>query len=142
MNAASVSERAGTEGLSPLGIAGQAAHLTLVLPSLERDGDTRPPTSVTLFDQGLLQVLEASVTGLQPGRPYALALSHQADGGGELEPLSSFMTNAAGAAIVNAVGPIRQLVRDAAPSERRYLVVAPGLPGHLGAAVQVTRTEE
>ncbi len=142
MSAASVSERAGTEGLSPLGTAGQAAHLTLVSPGLERGGDARPPTSVTLFDQGLLQVLEASVTGLQPGRPYALALSHRADGGGELEPLSSFMTNTAGAAIVNAVGPIRQLVRDAAPAERRYLVVAPGMPGQLGAAVQVTRTEE
>jgi hypothetical protein len=39
------------------------------------------PTSVTLFDQGLMQVLEASVTGLEPMHPYVLALSEQADGG-------------------------------------------------------------
>ena len=38
------------------------------------------PTSVTLFDQGLIDVLEASVTGLQPMQPYVLALSDNADG--------------------------------------------------------------
>ncbi len=27
------------------------------------------PTSVSLFDQGLLQVLQASVTGLEPKQP-------------------------------------------------------------------------
>jgi hypothetical protein len=85
----------------------------------------------------LLQVVEAAATGLEPGRPYVLALSDRPDGGGNLEPLSSFMTNAAGAAIVNAVGPIRQLVQDAAILERRYLVIAPGLPGKVGNAVQV-----
>ena len=30
---------------------------------------------MTLFDQGLVQVLEASVTGLEPKQPYVLALS-------------------------------------------------------------------
>ncbi len=85
-------------------------------------------------------MLEASATALEPGRPYVLALSARPDGGGALEPLSSFMTNAAGAAIVNAVGPIRQLVRNGAVAERRYLVIAPGLPGDVGAAVQVMST--
>ena len=33
------------------------------------------PTTVTLFDQGLVQVLEAAVTGLAPKQPYVLALS-------------------------------------------------------------------
>ncbi len=99
--------------------------------------DGRPPTSVALFDQGLVHVLEAAVTGLEPGHPYVLALSNRPDGGGVLEPLASFMTNAAGAAIVNAVGPIRQLVRDAAPADRRTLVIAPGLPASLGEPVQI-----
>ncbi|HEY0522271.1 MAG TPA: YncE family protein [Stellaceae bacterium] len=139
---AAVSERAGTDGLSPLGVAGQAAHFTLLPPGRETGSGAQAPTSVTLFDQGLVQVLEASATGLEPRRPYVLALSSRADGGGALEALASFMTNAAGAAIVNAVGPIRQLVRDVAPAERRYLVVVPGLPGQLGEPVQIMSSSE
>ena len=38
------------------------------------------------------------------------------------------MTNPAGAAIVNTVGPIRQVVEVSAPESRRYLVIAPGTP--------------
>jgi hypothetical protein len=51
---------------------------------------------VSLSDQGLVQVLEASVTGLEPGKPYVVALSSEASGGGVLEPLQGFMTNPAG----------------------------------------------
>jgi hypothetical protein len=47
------------------------------------------------------------------------------------------MTNPAGSAIVDATGPIRQIVHDAAASERRYLVVAPGDAMTFGEAVQV-----
>jgi hypothetical protein len=36
------------------------------------------------------------------------------------------MSNPAGSAIVNAVGPIRQIVQGEAKSERRYLVIAEG----------------
>jgi len=42
-----------------------------------------------------------------------LALSLRPDGGGVLEPLATFTANAAGSAIVNALGPIRQIVRGA-----------------------------
>jgi hypothetical protein len=34
----------------------------------------------------------------------------QPDGRGRLEPIASFITNPAGAAIVNSLGPIRQVV--------------------------------
>ncbi|MGA7022683.1 MAG: hypothetical protein WB036_07805, partial [Pseudolabrys sp.] len=95
------------------------------------------PTSVSLSDQGLVQVLEASVTGLEPGKAYVLALSTEPSGAGALEPLQSFMANPAGSAIVNAIGPIRQIVRDRDKSQRRYLVIAPGKVGNLGAPVQV-----
>jgi hypothetical protein len=44
--------------------------------------DSEVPTSVTLYDQGLTQVLEAAVTGLDPKHPYVLALAEQVDGGG------------------------------------------------------------
>jgi YVTN family beta-propeller protein len=112
------------QNLQALGVAGQAAHLTLG----PKDGskDAQAPTSVTLFDQGLIQVLQASVTGLEPKHKYVLALADHADGSGSLEPLAAFMTNPAGSAIVNAAGPIRQIVSGPASAERRYLVIAPG----------------
>ena len=95
---------------------------------------TKAPTSVTLFDQGLIDVLEAAVTGLQPMQPYFLALSDNADGSGELQPLEDFMTNQAGAAIVNTVGPLLEIVQGGADAPRRYLVIASGSstnPGQL-----------
>ncbi len=101
---------AGTDGLVPLGVAGQAAHFAMRTPGAQ-EGNVSQPTSVALYDQGLVQVLEASVTGLEPKQAYLLALSDRPDGGGSLEGLSSFMTNPAGAAIVNAIGPIRQVVQ-------------------------------
>jgi YVTN family beta-propeller protein len=124
----------GTKGLQPLDVAGRAAHLTLV-PAAGA-GETAP-TSVALFDQGLVQVLQAAVTGLEPQRPYVLALSTRPDGSGVLQPLAAFTTNPAGSAIVDALGPIRQLVRGEVEGPRRYLVIAPGTPEHHGAPVQI-----
>jgi YVTN family beta-propeller protein len=117
-----VPEGDGMDNLQPLGVAGQAAHLTLRAP--KEKPDAAAPTSVSLFDQGLSQVLQASVTGLEPRKPYILALATRADGKGDLQPLASFMTNPAGSAIVNAVGPIRQIVQSNEKAERRYLVIA------------------
>ena len=56
-------------------------------------------------------------------------------GTGVLEPLQGFMTNPAGAAIVNAIGSIRQLVRGENNAPRRYLVIVPGTPQNHGAPV-------
>ncbi|WOH83861.1 YncE family protein [Bradyrhizobium sp. BEA-2-5] len=123
------------QNLQALGVAGQVAHLALA-PKKEAKGE-KPPTSVSLFDQGLIQVLQASVTGLEPKQRYVLGLAEHADGGGMVEPLAAFMTNPAGSAIVNAAGPIRQIVQSAARTERRYLVIASGEPAKLGAVVQV-----
>jgi YVTN family beta-propeller protein len=123
------------QNLQALGVAGQVAHLTL--GSKTEPKSERPPTSVSLFDQGLIQVLQASVTGLQPKQRYVLALAEKIDGTGSLQPLAAFTTNPAGSAIVNAVGPIRQIVQNSATAERRYLVIAPGEPAQFGQAVQV-----
>ena len=122
----------GAANLQPLGVAGEAAHLWLAPPGAAAG---QPPTSVALFDQGLTQMLEASVTGLAPGQAYTLALAARPDGSGPLEPLASFTTNPAGAAIVNAVGPIRQIVRNADQSARRFLVISSAG----GAPVQVQK---
>jgi len=77
------------------------------------------------------------VTGLAPMRPYTLALAATSDGQGTLEPLANFTTNLAGAAIVNAVGPIRQVIEVNAAAPRRYFVVAPIAGGKVGAPVQL-----
>ncbi|MET1028897.1 MAG: YncE family protein [Dongiaceae bacterium] len=132
-----VPEGAGTQGLEPLGVAGQTTHFTMVAAGGKVAAGAKAPTSVTLFDQGLLQVLQASATGLEPKHPYVLALSDRADGGGNVEPLSRFMTNPAGSAIVNAVGPIRQVVQGDANAPRRYLVILPVTATDMGKAVQV-----
>jgi YVTN family beta-propeller protein len=128
-----VPEGEGTQNLQPLGVAGQATHL-----SLTRDGKAagKAPTSLSLFDQGLIQVLQASVTGLAPKTPHILALASQPDGTGAIEPLSAFMTNPAGSAIVNAAGPIRQIVQNEAKAQRRYLVIMQGTVAQPGAVVQ------
>jgi YVTN family beta-propeller protein len=112
---------AGTDNLVPLGIAGEAAHLTMAVPDAKPGAPA--PTSVALYDQGLVQVLEASVSGLAPKQPYLLALSDAPNGTGTLEGLSSFMTNPSGSAIVNAIGPIRQIIRGEAKVQRHYLVI-------------------
>lgn len=134
-----VPEGDGMAGLQPPGVAGQVAHLTLVpLQDGKPVAAANAPTSVSLFDQGLLQVLQASATGLEPKQPYVLALAEQPDGSGTLQPLANFMTNPAGAAIVNAIGPIRQQVQGAtAADSKRFLVIAPQSAGKPGTPVQV-----
>src|SRR6201987_1238846 len=124
----------GTENLQPLGVAGRVAHLALAASPPETGN---APTSVSLFDQGLIQVLEAAVSGLQPKQPYVLALAENPDGTGALQPLQSFRTNPAGAAIVNAIGPIRQLVESDVKAQPRYLAILPASGTKLGAPVQV-----
>lgn len=94
----------------------------------------------SLSDQGLVQVLQAAITGLQPKQPYVLGLADNPDGTGDLQVLANFMSNPAGSAIVNARGQIRQLDTPAvgtAGDKRRYLVVAPQVSGKPGAPVQV-----
>ncbi|AWM02836.1 YncE family protein [Bradyrhizobium amphicarpaeae] len=127
------------QNLQPLGVAGQVAHLSMGPKEGSKDGskDGAAPTSVSLFDQGLIQILQASVTGLQPRQKYVLALADRNDGTGPLQPLAAFMTNPAGSAIVNAAGPIRQIVDQSAASGKRYLVIASGDAAGPGAAVQI-----
>jgi YVTN family beta-propeller protein len=128
---------AGVENLMPLGLASKAVHLALAAPDMKRT------TTVSLFDQGLTQVLQAAVAGLEPARPYMLALTSKPDGTGIIEPIAQFMTNPAGAQVVNAVGPIRQIVDPEAQSrdERRYLTVMTVDNGKPGRPVQMQQLE-
>ncbi|MBA2685049.1 MAG: YncE family protein [Gemmatimonadaceae bacterium] len=128
----------GKGNLQPLEDAGHAVHLSLGPPS---NGKAKVadmgPTSVTIFDQGLTQIVQAAVTGLKPKTSYVLVLSTLQNGRGDLQSLASFTTNLAGAAIVNAVGPIRQLVQGESRNPRRYLVITTGTADQTGEVVQV-----
>jgi YVTN family beta-propeller protein len=95
----------GMQNLQPLDAAATSVQLTLAAQ------DAKPVTHVISFAQGLVQVLQAAITGLPPKQPFVLALSGDPKGTGRLEPLAGFMTNPAGAAIVNTIGPIRQVIR-------------------------------
>jgi hypothetical protein len=135
-----VPEGDGAQNLEPLGLAGHAAHLALVPVGANLSRDVAAPTSVALFDQGLVQVMQVAATGLQPKHPYVLGLSDRPDGSGSIDALANFMTNPAGAAIVNALGQIRQLVapgQDVSADRRHYLVIAPLVAGKPGTPVQV-----
>ncbi|MFM0484811.1 YncE family protein [Paraburkholderia strydomiana] len=130
----------GTQNLQPLGLAGNTTHLRLATVGNQASPSAQAPTTVALFDQGLLQVLQASVTGLNAKQPYVLGLSEHPDGSGAIEGLANFVTNPAGSAIVNALGQIRQVVSvndSQATSGRRYLVIAPQVGGKPGNVVQV-----
>jgi YVTN family beta-propeller protein len=122
----------GTANLSPIGAAGDAVHVTLA----SADAKTAE-TTVAVNNQGLIDLLEAAVTGLQPKSPYLLALAGNADGSGRLEPVATFTTNPTGAAVVVAVGPLRRVVEKTEGNSRRYLVIAPVLDGKPGAPVQI-----
>jgi YVTN family beta-propeller protein len=119
----------GSANLQPLTLAGQATQLTLG----PAGGETA--STVALFDQGITQVLQVSATGLAPKQTFLLALASDANGGGALEPLARFTTNPSGAAIVDAVGPIRQVVHGETGNSRRWLVIAEvdtqGAPGRV-----------
>ena len=58
-----------------------------------------------------------------------------------MEPLAGFVTNPAGAAIVNTIGPIRQVTQSTGTTPKRYLVIAAGTPAQLGEPVQVQAQE-
>jgi YVTN family beta-propeller protein len=124
----------GTENLSPIGTSGDAVHLTLVSV-----GTGKPQTTVAINNQGLIDLLEAAVTGLEAKKPYLLALANNADGSGPLEPVAKFMTNPAGAAIVVTVGPLRRAVQSNEESQRRFLVIVPLNEDKSGVPVQVQR---
>jgi len=122
----------GTENLSSLGDFAQAVHLTLGAP-----GSAKELTTVAVNDQGLVDLLEAAVTGLEPKSEYVLALAQNADGSGALEAIAQFKTNPSGAAIVTTIGPLRRAVQQDAHESRRYLVIAQVVGGKLGVPAQV-----
>jgi YVTN family beta-propeller protein len=124
----------GTENLSPISTSGEAVHLSLVSV-----GTDKVQTTVAVNNQGLIDLLEAAVTGLEAKKPYLLALGNNADGSGPLEPVVKFVTNPAGAAIVVTLGPLRRAVQGNEGGQRRFLVIVPLNDDNPGTPVQVQR---
>ena len=125
---------AGTDNLVPLGGVGDAVHLVLGAA-----GGGANATTVVVNNQGLVDLLQAAVTGLEPKKAYLLALSANVDGSGPLDPVAKFMSNPAGAAIVNAIGPLRKSVQGGGSSPRRYLVIVATTDDKPGPPLQVQR---
>jgi DNA-binding beta-propeller fold protein YncE len=115
----------GLSNLMPLASSGQSAHLFMGSPG--NSAYTSAPTTVTLNYQGPLDLLEAAVTGLQPNTSYTLGYAPDIeDPRDNFQPLSAFTTNAAGAQIVESIGPLRQVVAGTPrPEDRRFLAIVP-----------------
>ncbi|MBA4805137.1 MAG: YncE family protein [Brevundimonas sp.] len=122
---------AGDRNLQPRSDAGP------VLIRMRASDGTEVGATISLYDQGLIQVLQGAVSGLAPRSPHVLALAQAPDGSGPLDPIAAFTTNAAGGAVVNALGPIRQQIRAEGGAPRRYLVIATGTAALPGAPVQI-----
>jgi hypothetical protein len=118
----------GLSNLMPLGSSGHSVHLFLGSPGSA--ASTAAPTSVTLNNQGPIDLLEAAVTGLKPNTSYTLGyVPDLVNPGDDFQALSTFMTNAAGAQIVESIGPLRQVVAGTPQprdhDDQRFLLIVP-----------------
>ena len=97
----------------------------------------KAPTSVTLFDQGLVQVLEAAVTGLEPtSRTYWRSRASRT-AVGVLEPLAAFINPLGSPRSSTRSARSAKSVRSEDGAQRRYLVIVSGTAAQLGPLVQI-----
>ena len=120
-----VSSGDGTDNLAPPGEAANTEHIRL-----ETAGTALPTAQATaaVNSLGLLDLLEIAATGLVPGAQYRLYLAPSIDPPyGNLEPLAGFKANPDGAAIVQAFGPLKAVVRSGAATDgtlpQRFLII-------------------
>jgi YVTN family beta-propeller protein len=126
-----IPEGDGTQNLQPLGAALGSKQLSLA------GVDRKSAAQVTLFDQGIVQVLQAAVTGLDPAKSYVLALSRNALGTPPFQALAAFRSGPAGTAIVSTIGPLRDLVQGTVDGSERYLVIVEGTIAEPGKVVLI-----
>lgn len=127
----------GLANLQPLGASGLASHLVLGKPGASVE---QASTTVSINNQGLIDLLEAAVTGLQPKQWYELVLlEHPTSPYGAIQPLEKFQTNPAGAMVVTTLGPIKQIVTGTTENQRRYLAIVPVSDRNVPVQVQLER---
>ena len=116
----------GTSNLTPLGVAGEALHIEMLPPS---GAGSNARATVAVNSLGVIDLLQIAVAGLQPGQEYQLFLVDSLT-----KPdvtrigLTKFTTNPSGAAVAQAIGPLRTVVAASGGAasqqpEQRYLVV-------------------
>jgi len=116
----------GTANLAPLGVAGQTLHIEMLPPS---GAGSNARATVALNSLGVIDLLEIAVAGLQPGQEYELFLVDSlTKPDASRIPLAKFKTWPNGAAVAQAIGPLRTVVAATEGAagkqpEQRYLVV-------------------
>ena len=116
----------GMANLTPLGVAGQALHIEMLPPS---GAGSSGRATVAVNSLGVIDLLEIAVAGLEPGQEYQLFLVDSlTKPDASRIALAKFKTWPNGAAVAQAIGPLRTVVAttegagDKQP-EQRYLVV-------------------
>jgi YVTN family beta-propeller protein len=115
----------GTSNLVPLGEAGNTASLHLEGVGAATGG---AQGWVAVNSLGLLDLVQIAVEGLSPKAEYQVHLSESNHPPfGQLQPLAILRTNADGAGIAQAIGPLKTLVHRAQAAadvpSRRFLIV-------------------
>jgi YVTN family beta-propeller protein len=118
-----VPEGAGTDNLTPLGVAGNVVRLRLTAA-----GDSFPNAQATVAvnSLGLLDLLQISASGLSPKSQYQVYLTDSNSAPyAHLEPLAVLNTNPDGAGSAQAIGPLKTLAAgdETKSAPRRFLVV-------------------
>ncbi len=117
----------GTANLTPLGVAGQALHIEMLPPA---GASSNGRATVAVNSLGVIDLLQIAVAGLQPGQEYQLFLADSlTKSDANRIALTKFTANPSGAAVAQAIGPLRTVVGTAdgaagQQSEQRYLVVS------------------
>jgi hypothetical protein len=116
----------GTANLTPLGVAGQALHIEMLPPA---GAGSNGRATVAVNSLGVIDLLQIAVAGLQPGQEYQLFLVDSlTKSDANRIALTKFTANPSGAAVAQAIGPLRTVVETTASvagkqPEQRYLVV-------------------
>ena len=97
----------GTPNLKPLGSTAQALHLELAPPP---GASSAAHASVSINSLGPIDSLQIAAIGLQPGKKYCVVLV----GSAEPQELVTFSAGIGGAAIAQALGPLKRVM---APSQ-------------------------
>jgi YVTN family beta-propeller protein len=116
----------GTANLMPLGVAGEALHIEMLPPS---GTGSNARATVAVNSLGVIDLLQIAVAGLQPSQEYQLFLVDSlTKPEASRVALAKFKTWPNGAAVAQAIGPLRTVVPTtegvaSKKSEQRYLVV-------------------
>jgi YVTN family beta-propeller protein len=116
----------GTANLMPLGVASDTLHIDLVPPS---GAGSNARATVAVNSLGVIDLLQIAAVGLQPGQEYGLFLVDSLTKPDATRVgLAKFKTWPNGAAVAQAIGPLRTVVAAAGSAagqqaEQRYLIV-------------------